>query len=443
MNRVNNTSVLQVDQPQEADLDFASHDTLYVTHGLHPFAARCPPQLAHWAIEKYTKPGEFILDPMVGSGTTMVEARLCGRHCFGLDIDPLARLISKVKSTPLPLETLQSASKMLVKELAADRNNDEANDYPNLPNLDYWFLPEVKQALASLKRCIAKLDGSPDIKDFFYVALSSLIVAKKSIANARDVSHSRHHYFKHVSPPDVAELYRKRLHRMYSMMSEYVEECKKIQGNHISTSVIGTDAKALKLSDNSIDLVFTSPPYCNAIDYPRAHRFSVAWLADILNTTIDAYGELGKQYIGTERGVKRDQDEGSALPQISLINEVVASVETQDKDKAKVVSRYFKDMFKSLKEMGRVLKPQKRLVLVVCPSHLRKIEVPSHKVFIEMGKNIDSQGTFVLECESLVERTIDDGRRLLPYLREAFGERMRNEYVIVLRKLPISQKSML
>ncbi len=437
-------------QQAEPDLNFENHDTLYHTHGLHPFAARCPPQLARWAIEEFTRPGDTILDPMVGSGTTMVEARLLGRHCYGIDIDPLARLISKVKSTPLPLEELQAAAELLLKRCEKERSGlkragsqdvatGEATGpvaFPQLPNLDYWFLSRVRQDLTLLKRSIAELDTSSDIKDFFYVGLSSLIVAKKSVANARDVSHSRHHYFKHESDPDVLRLYRRRLTRMMLMMRDFVNECNKAENRAIQTLVNGIDARAVGLPDNSVDLIFTSPPYCNAIDYPRAHRFSVAWLSDILNTTVAAYTELGKEYIGTERRSRMpDQEEGGDSIDIPLIRDITSSVKTQDKVKGRVVLSYFIDMFEVLKEMLRVLKPEKRLVLVVCPSHLRKIEVPSHKVFIEMGKHLRFQGEYFLDCERLVERTMDDGRRLLPYMREAFGERMRTEFVIVLRKV--------
>jgi hypothetical protein len=52
------------------DLDFATHNTLYATHGLHAYAAKCPPQLVGYGLRYYTKPGETVLDPMTGSGTT-------------------------------------------------------------------------------------------------------------------------------------------------------------------------------------------------------------------------------------------------------------------------------------------------------------------------------------------------------------------------------------
>src|SRR5689334_4481536 len=83
----------------EQDLNFSGHNTQYATHGLHSYAAKCPPQLAEYGIEKYSKPNDVILDPMAGSGTTLVEAIIHQRHSIGFDIDPLACLIARVKST--------------------------------------------------------------------------------------------------------------------------------------------------------------------------------------------------------------------------------------------------------------------------------------------------------------------------------------------------------
>ncbi|HZU77806.1 MAG TPA: DNA methyltransferase, partial [Dehalococcoidia bacterium] len=80
-----------------ADLSFDTHLPSYATHALHPFAAKFPPQLARWMVEEFSRPGETVLDPFAGSGTMLVEARLLGRNALAADIDPLARLIARVK----------------------------------------------------------------------------------------------------------------------------------------------------------------------------------------------------------------------------------------------------------------------------------------------------------------------------------------------------------
>src|SRR5215510_14796868 len=80
------------------ELNFDGHNTLYATHGLHAYAAKCPPQLVRYGLRYYSKLGETVMNPMAGSRTTLVEARLLGRNVIGYDIDPLARLIAQVKS---------------------------------------------------------------------------------------------------------------------------------------------------------------------------------------------------------------------------------------------------------------------------------------------------------------------------------------------------------
>ncbi|HEV8639175.1 MAG TPA: DNA methyltransferase [Chloroflexota bacterium] len=157
------------------DLDFAGQKTAYASHGLHSFAAKFPPQLARWGIEAFSRPGETVLDPMVGSGTTLVEARLLGRDALGADIDPLARLIARVKATPLQPELLAAATSALLADLEADfaelrrarahaipfRDAFRDVPIPEFPNRDYWFLPEVSEELALLRRRIDAIGPYP------------------------------------------------------------------------------------------------------------------------------------------------------------------------------------------------------------------------------------------------------------------------------------------
>ena len=102
------------------ELDFHGYDTSYASHDFHAFPAKFPPPLPRKFIRHLTKPGDVVLDPMMGSGTTVVEAYLAQRLAMGVDIDPLARLISQVKTTPLNCDGLSELANTIVKNAAVN-----------------------------------------------------------------------------------------------------------------------------------------------------------------------------------------------------------------------------------------------------------------------------------------------------------------------------------
>lgn len=419
------------------DLDFDGHNTLYATHGLHSYAAKCPPQLVRYGIENYSSPGETILDPMAGSGTTVVEARLHGRNAIGYDIDALACLIAKVKARKIDDKPIGDAADLVLKyaknDMDALKKENVSQEIlaratpPNFHNIDYWFSPDVKQALAILLYHIDQTQMSQDVREFLWVAFSAIILTKVSVANARDIIHSRHHYFEHGDVPDVIEKFETRVKKMRRQMDEYRQLCDQKPPTSI---IVGKgDARQLHLENESIDLVFTSPPYATALDYPRAHFLAVAWLQQALGTTLEEYKSRGATYIGSERGsIQETTILDEHISDIRLARSIVEKIGEIDPKKAKLIQRYFNDMYLTLKEIYRVLKPNRTAVIVICPSHIRKIEVPTHRVFTEMGNSIG------LRLTNEITRTINKKRRVLPYLRKAFGDRMNTEYVLIYQK---------
>lgn len=96
------------------DLGFHQEASNYASHALHAFAAKFPPQLPRVFIEGLTQKGETVMDPMMGSGTAIVEAFLCGRRAVGFDIDPLALMMCRVKTHPVDLLEATWAGKRAV-----------------------------------------------------------------------------------------------------------------------------------------------------------------------------------------------------------------------------------------------------------------------------------------------------------------------------------------
>lgn len=411
-------------------LDFSAAGHLYATHGLHAFAARLPPPLARWAIETFTDPGDYVLDVMCGSGTTLVEGLLTGRHAWGVDIDPLARMITLTKATPIePATILDFATK--VERLSDDGQLDDSWR-PALPRLDYWFRADVCRDLARLKSAVVALteSGSP-LRSLAWTVFSSLIVARTSVANARDLVHSRHHFREWTKDPDVPRRFLRQMSRAARMMQELSDLS--AGGVSVTARLVGNDARSLGLADGAIDLAFFSPPYVSALDYPRAHAFAVAWLSDVFDVDLDRYRADARRYIGTDRAALAEVTSDQPLPPLTgwpAVDGVVGRLR-ESPEKAWTVYRYFRDMGLVLSECARVTRPGGHVVIVVCPSNIRRVRIDTHDVFAALAPVVSGG---CLEVEDTYSRTIHDHRRVMPYLEQAFGERMRTEYVVVARR---------
>lgn len=419
------------------NLDFSGQNTLYATHGLHAYAAKCPPPLVRYALRYYSNRGDRVLDPMVGSGTTLVEARLTGRSAVGYDIDPLARLIAQVKTRLLVDATIEHAVEQMVGRVRRDlrclrsarppRAVRQRATPPNFPNRDYWFLPEVTETLALISAHIREAEISEAVRDFLWVAFSSLILAKNSVANARDIIHSRHHFRPHAQPPDVLGKFQSRLKRMRQQMAELCAQCRLLEARDVHARL--GDARALRLRAESVDLVFTSPPYVTALNYPRAHFLTVAWMQEVFGVDLEAYRQNGVRYIGSERGaLPRHFDCDPQLARLAITSQVLHTLAQTSHRHANLTQRYFLDMRRVLREIGRVLKAGRHAILVVCPSHIRRINVPTHTMLAELG------GAAGLRLKQEYHRTIDERKRVLPYMH-ALGPRMSTEYVLIFQKV--------
>ncbi len=96
--------------------DLSRKDTSYATHGYHRYPAKFIPQLARRCIEEYTDKEDIICDPFMGCGTTLVEAIISGRKAVGVDINPVAWLITKAKTTPINPVILNNEVKKLLDD---------------------------------------------------------------------------------------------------------------------------------------------------------------------------------------------------------------------------------------------------------------------------------------------------------------------------------------
>jgi len=152
--------------------DFRKANTKEMTHCFHSYPAMMIPQVARRIIENYGKDKDVLFDPYCGTGTSLVEANIQNINAIGTDVNPLARLISKAKTTKISFELLNSEINKFVNysfnlNFKVKRNNSII--IPQVINIDYWFSKNTQEKLAVILKYIGNIN-EPKIADFFKVA---------------------------------------------------------------------------------------------------------------------------------------------------------------------------------------------------------------------------------------------------------------------------------
>ncbi len=402
-------------------------------HALHPFAARFPHGLAGHFIGALTGPGDTVLDPMCGSGATLLEGWLAGRSVVGVDLDPLARRQSIARTTAVDPHAVRDAGDAALRRaadlyagigrpadpLAAIRSG---MDDATTQFLDYWFLPETQQELASLSLAI-RAEPNADLRNLLQVILSATIVTKSGgVSRARDLAHTRPHRVSDKQP-------RRPIRAFATLVNRAVDAYAAVDADTVGPRhIIAGDSRRLPLTTGSVGLIVTSPPYANALDYMRAHKFSLAWLGD----PIPRLSRLRSRYIGSERQtVRTPTAAATGRPLAPATQSVVDRLADVDTSKARVLFRYFGDMGDAINEMARVLQPGAAAIIVVGPSIMRGVLIPTHECLADLSTQAG------LDVVAVAPRDIARDRRMMParngsHAATATGieRRMHTEYII-------------
>lgn len=360
---------------------FISYDQSILTHGLHKYPAKFFPELPRWLIKRYSKEGNLILDPFAGSGTTNIEALLTQRHSVGIDVDPFSRFISIVKTTPLDENNLKATQKYLLRSILNYKPSKVSeSDIPTFPYRDNWFNKEIVFELAYLKKTIESLDTYEGIKNFFKVCFSSII---RSVSNADDNCTRtviRKKLNKKVYPADALKRFAEVILTNVPKMIEFSQKCPQ----HVKVSFPnGMDARTIKHKANSFNLALTSPPYANAVDYPRTHQLESYWLG-LANGSLTP---LKKKHVGTE---SVPSNEYKILHKIGVDEADITLYKIFKKDprRAYIAFKYLDDMRQNLIEVHRVLKKGGRYIIVVGNNRIRGELFENWKYIMDLAKDI-------------------------------------------------------
>ena len=318
------------------DWELITAHTLYHTHGYHPYSAKYIPQIPNRLISIFSEKNDLILDNFVGSGTTLVESKVLGRNAIGVDINPLACLISKVKTTVIKKPTMREISNFLIsleRDIVHLRRNTTLSSLeekkPILdslvieklhPNIPKWFHANVIYELVAIKTKINAIRNT-EVRDFLLVAFSSLL------RSASNTTTGFGNLMINKNAPPKNRIFEKFSLAVASMLQSAADFSTVATNSEVT--IFKHDSRKLEfINDESIDFICTHPPYMAAVPYAEYQKLSLWWLG------YSQY-DLEKSLIGGRRS------------------------------RPDTPQRFFRDMEMSLLEMKRVLRKKKYCCITI------------------------------------------------------------------------------
>lgn len=392
-------------------------------HKLHNYPAMLVPEIVEKIIEEYAERTDLIFDPFGGSGTVAVCANKLGHNAISNDINPLARFITKVKTTKLDLLKLTRKFDAVTELLNNTEDFSDAKDFlPERIFFENWYTKEVLLKLSYIREIISKFYDS-DIKDFFMLCF---------LQTTRKCSLQRQGEFKmyKISPekrknynPDAVKIFLEILKINFEIMKKDILEKENADNKNCSTKIINfrTDEEFSQEYNNAVDLVITSPPYGDSgttVAYEQFSRFANEWLG------IEEAKKLHSKMLGG-RMIREEIAFG-----ISELDSTISQISSM-KRRCEVASFYL-DYRKSISNISKILKRNGKLCFVVANRTVSGIILPTDLATIKM---FEENG---FELIDKFERNIH--RKRMPLKNSPSNEKgnkqstMTKEYIIIMQK---------
>lgn len=329
-----------------------------------------------WALS----PGDVILDPFVGAGTTVVAAKGRGISATGYDLSPLAVLATRVKACEYDATELRGAWARL--RAGGTRQPRGSVDEAISDALRPVFPADVLSALRGVARRIDRLRYPEHVRDFFLLALVGVLPEfSRAVANGGWLR------WREAGLPSE-EVWPRFQARVKWMLDDVVPEQ---EPSRIGTHVAVADARSLPARDGSFNAVITSPPYPNRHDYTRV--FGVELLFAFLSE--GGTRELRRQMLHShpEAAPSRPPADDYAPP--PWLAEAMAEVRDRAADKRipRMLEGYFRDMHICLREMRRVCASGAHIALVVGNAQYHGVSILVDQAVVELGVMVGLEPT--------------------------------------------------
>lgn len=400
---------------------FWNADTKEYTHGYHSYPAMMIPQVCRALINEFRPKGRFSLlfDPYMGSGTTLVEGAVAGVDAIGTDLNPLARLMSKVKTTHYNLNEIKDQIQNICFNFSFYSEDQVVNrNFDRISNYSFWYSEDVLLKLSFLSQEIDKLNEN---KDFFDLVLAETV---------RESSFTRNGEFKRFRmkeesikkfKPDVFKIFAQKADRN----AKGLESFNKLKGNTSATicdfnTTFGIPHDIIK--DGDVDMVVTSPPYGDSrttVAYGQFSRWANEWFGFANACNLDSLLMGGKKT-------------GSEIFQTESLRETLDTIKSLDGKRYLEVVSFLNDYWMSIQNVARCVRTGGTVCYVVGNRTVKGIQIDLDYYTAEMFEKCGFRHiTTIVRCipnkrmPSKTSPTNKPGDKV---------STMTNEYIVILMK---------
>lgn len=375
------------------------------THLIHPYPAKLLMHIPYYFLNNdiISKEGDVGLDPFCGSGTVLLESILAGRNCLGVDANPLAQLISQVKTSNIDITIINKHLSKIKKKYFLSHDSY----IPGVINIDHWFSKRVQLELSELLAVIRTIS---DIKYYnFFLICFSVCVRKVSNADPR-VSvpvklkidrYNNHQSLKNKVTQNIEDILNVSVLNKFCEIVESntkrIESFNRIKNSVPKARVISNDARKITsslsstklLPAESVDYVITSPPYAGAQKYIRASSLNLCW-TELSEPSL--LKQLDNKNIGREMYLKSEYL--NFIPTGILDADIMLEeIYKEYPLRSHIASNYIREMKIAFTEITRVLKKGKYFVLVAANNQVCGRDFPTQyylkTIAIQLGFNVE------------------------------------------------------
>lgn len=391
-----------------SDLDFAGIATQHATHSLHPYVAAINPPLAQSLINHYVPKGEVVLDPFCGGGGVLVESVLHGRRAVGCDINPLAVLISKTKTTHLP--SVRTLPAYLRIEKAAERLSRSTTTGHVPEVIRFWYREDSLGPLQALQTVILEIEDDAE-RRLFQTALSAtardVMLTYRGEIRLRKLRDEDLNRFQ----PNVFSAFRRRALSAIKTVAELPPAS--------SAQVSLHDCRKLTAQQNC-HTVITSPPYGddkNGVGYFQFSRNMLFWIG----VPLDEQKRLRAIFLGCGDDAHTRAMPSEALEQtLTIINERKPS-------HGREATNFYSDYLEGLKRIAAVAR--ERVIIVIGDRVLSRTRINNGHITTDFMRSIGWQLEHYYTRQLLKKRIANLG---------GDGGGISLEHVMVFRRAPSS-----